>query len=183
MLSILVVGAGTMGTAHARSYQAMEKVKLAGIADENEERGEKAANRFKTMHYSSYKELLEQNIDAVIVASENVNHRKHVFAAAKAKKHVLCEKPLATTIEDGQDMNHVCTEYGVKLQIAFPVRFNTPILRFWGDSMDAELVKGFVRNIVEDREPTISGDDGLKAVEAALSAYQSSKSHEPVRIR
>lgn len=118
---------------HAFSYasalQSMEGVEIAGIADENEERGKKFAEQFNTPFYSDYKQLLRQDIDAVIVTSENAKHREHVVAAAKAGKHVLCEKPLATNAQDGQEMIDTCRENGVILQTAFPVRFHPSVIR------------------------------------------------------
>lgn len=125
------VGVISFAHGHANSFTRalcqLDDVELVGIADDNIERGEQAAKRFETVHYESYHDLLNQDIDAVIVTSENNNHHKHVTAAAKAKKHVLCEKPLAATTEDAQDMIRVCEENGVKLQVAFPVRFSTSI--------------------------------------------------------
>ena len=51
-----------------------------------------------------------------------------MIKSAKAKKHILCEKPIATEIEDAEEMIRVCEEEGVILQIAYPVRFS-PALR------------------------------------------------------
>jgi predicted dehydrogenase len=117
---------------HAYSYahavKQVEDVELAGIADTNEERGKKYAEHFGTAYYSDYTELFK-HIDAVIVTSENANHKEHVIAAAKAGKPVLCEKPISTNLKDAQEMIEVCRENGVLLQTAFPVRFNASIVR------------------------------------------------------
>ncbi len=64
----------------------------------------------------------------MIVCSENARHREMVVAAAAAGKHVLCEKPLATTREDALAMIAACREHGVKLQIAFPMRFSPAVI-------------------------------------------------------
>lgn len=116
---------------HANSYASvikdMESVTLAGIADDNEERGKKSSELFDTDYYQNYQDLLDSDIDAVIVTSENSLHHQHVIAAAKAGKHVLCEKPLATNLKDIEEMIRVCEQHGVLLGTAFPVRFNTPI--------------------------------------------------------
>ncbi|NRF95726.1 Gfo/Idh/MocA family oxidoreductase [Paenibacillus frigoriresistens] len=118
---------------HAYSYaQALKNidgVELAGIADDNEQRGRQYAEHFGTMYVGNYEDLLKLDIDAVIVTSENSHHREHVVAAAKAGKHVLCEKPLATTAQDGQEMIDACLENGVLLQTAFPVRFHPAVIR------------------------------------------------------
>lgn len=114
---------------YAQAVKRIEGVELSGIADENAERGQKYADEFGTAYYPSAEELLKQDIDAVIVTSENVGHKEHVIAAAGAGKHVLCEKPLSTNVSDAQEMIDVCRESGVLLQTAFPVRFNSTVVR------------------------------------------------------
>lgn len=71
----------------------------------------------------TYEELLAWGPDAVVVTSENARHRGLVEAAAAAGAHVLCEKPLATTWEDGIAMRDAVEAAGVVLMVAFPVRF------------------------------------------------------------
>lgn len=113
---------------HAGSYAAcvnqIPEAELAGIADDNRERGQDMAKRFGTSFFASYEELLRQDIHAVIVCSENVRHKELTVMAAEAGKHVMCEKPLAASIEDGRTMITECKKHGVKLQTAFPCRFS-----------------------------------------------------------
>lgn len=127
------VGIISFAHGHAHSYaDALTKiagVQLVGIADDDENRGTMAAKRYQTQYFSRYQELLEQDIDAVIITSENSKHREHVVAAAKAGKHILCEKPIASKVEDANEMIEVCKQNQVILQTAFPVRFNSAILR------------------------------------------------------
>ncbi len=54
--------------------------------------------------------------------------------------------------------------------------------RYWGDDMNAALIRDFVTNAAEATPPAVSGYDGLKALEVALAAYQSAKYHTPVKI-
>ncbi|PZE20507.1 Gfo/Idh/MocA family protein [Paenibacillus xerothermodurans] len=114
---------------YAKALQRMEGVELAGIADDNRERGEKYAAEFGTRFYADYKQLLDEDLDGVIVTSENARHKEHVVAAAAAGRHVLCEKPIATTVKDAKEMIDACRRNNVLLQIAFPVRFNTSVIR------------------------------------------------------
>jgi predicted dehydrogenase len=127
------VGILSFAHVHASSYASalmeIEGVDLVGIFDERKERGEKAAKQFQTIYYPKYVTLLEKGLDAVVVTSENVKHKEHVVAAARHGAAVLCEKPLAHTMEDAQEMIRVCEEEGVLLQTAFPVRFNQAIRR------------------------------------------------------
>ena len=74
-------------------------------------------------YVEDYRELLAGRPDGVIVCSENVEHRRLVELAADAGAHVLCEKPIATTMEDAHAMTAACAAAGVQLMIAHPVRF------------------------------------------------------------
>lgn len=116
---------------HAASYaacvQGLPDVTLVAIADDDLVRGRGYADRFGTDFFIDYHSLLARtDIDAVIVCSENARHREMVVAAAQAGKHVLCEKPLATTRADALAMIEACRANNVKLQIAFPMRFSPP---------------------------------------------------------
>lgn len=118
---------------HAYSYanclRQIDGVELTMIADESEERGRKMAQQFGTQFYKDYQALLAQDVDAVVICSENARHAEMVIAAAHAKKHILCEKPISTNVEDAKKMIAACEQNQVKLQIAFPVRFSTPVQR------------------------------------------------------
>ncbi len=116
---------------HAYSYaevlQQVAGVELAVVADEHEARGQEAAARFGARYVRDYQEALKTDLDAVIVCSENAKHAEMAIAAADAGKHVLCEKPIATSVEDAWRMVNGCEKNGVKLQTAFPIRYSTPV--------------------------------------------------------
>lgn len=118
---------------HAFSYASclnrLDEVRFVGVADEDASRAKKAARQFGVKAFPDYASLLEAELDAVIVTSENANHRRHAVAAAQAEKHVLCEKPLATTIADAEAIVEVCRRAGVKLMTAFPCRFHPAFAR------------------------------------------------------
>lgn len=108
---------------YANAIESLEDVQLVSIYDDNIKRGQEAAQKYKSSFYSNINDFLNSDIDAVIVTSENSAHMEHVLLSAKAKKDILCEKPIATNLEDAQTMIDVCKDEGVKLQIAYPVRF------------------------------------------------------------
>ncbi len=114
---------------HAEGYaaclEAIPGTELVVITDTDHERGRDAAERHGAAFEPDLDTVLARDdIDAVIICSENVHHKAQTIAAAEAGKHVLCEKPLATTVADAQAMIDACDAHGVKLQTAFPVRFN-----------------------------------------------------------
>lgn len=122
-----------MSFAHMHAYSYAEglknipNVELVGIYDDNVERGQEVAVNYNTIHYSDQADFLAQEMDAVIICSENNQHKEMVLNAAKAKKHILCEKPIATNLDDATEMIQVCEDNNVTLQIAYPVRFSSPI--------------------------------------------------------
>lgn len=124
---------GMMSFAHMHAYSYAESlmripgVEIAAIFDEDVERGNELAKTFNTVYVSDQTEFLQLDMNAVIICSENSRHKEMVINAAKAKKHILCEKPIATNIEDAQEMIRVCEENQVILQVAYPVRFSSPI--------------------------------------------------------
>jgi xylose dehydrogenase (NAD/NADP) len=75
--------------------------------------------------YGSYEALLDaEDIDAVYIPLPNSLHREWVIKAAKARKHILCEKPLALNAHECLEMEAAASEYGVKLMEAFMYRFH-----------------------------------------------------------
>jgi predicted dehydrogenase len=66
--------------------------------------------------------------EAIVIASTNVDHRRYAEAAATARVHVLCEKPLATTTADAKAMIDACRAAGVQLGTAFPVRGSPAVM-------------------------------------------------------
>ena len=323
---------GILNTAHGHAHayaanlRAIAGVELIGVADDDAARGLVFAERHGIRAYTSVDALLAEHLDGVLICSANQQHRALTELAAQHTRHILCEKPIATTIADAEAMIAACASAGAKLQIAFPVRFAPPVLRLrsllqsgalgqiyslkatnhgqmpggwfvdralagggavidhtvhvidllrwffdaevsevyaevgigllhdglgiddagllsfklsndaygtldtswsrpaafptwgdvtievvaergwarldafrqqlavysnranrtqwvgWGSDMDLGLMRDFVAMIAEGREPSITGRDGLKALEVALAAYQSAERGEPVRL-
>ncbi|SCK13433.1 Gfo/Idh/MocA family protein [Streptomyces sp. WMMB 322] len=128
------VGVLSFAHVHAAGYakllSGMDGVELltsdpdAGSAPAGEVRGSALAGQLGVPYAATYQEVFDWGPDAVIVASENSGHRPLVELAAKHGVDVLCEKPLATTVEDGEAMVAACREAGVRLGVAYPVRFS-----------------------------------------------------------
>src|SRR5919109_1735877 len=73
--------------------------------------------------------LKDSRVDGVFVSSPNALHAGHVVQAAEAGKHVLCEKPMATTIADAVRMLQACRGAGVTLGVAFNLRLHPAHVR------------------------------------------------------
>lgn len=123
-------------TSYAEAIGRIEGAKLTAIYDTDNTRGEEAATKYGVPFYAEMDAFLQSDIKVVLVCSENALHKQMVIAAAKAKKHILCEKPIATNLQDAKEMIAVCEEQGVHLSIAYPVRYSAPIQQL-KDSIDA----------------------------------------------
>ncbi|MDP9265895.1 MAG: Gfo/Idh/MocA family oxidoreductase [Chloroflexota bacterium] len=110
----------------AASVAALPGARLAGIHDEDAQRGRAAADENDVPWCAELSALFERS-DAVVIASTNARRRAYVEAAAAAGLHVLTEKPLATTLADGRAMVEACRTAGVELGTAFPVRSSAAV--------------------------------------------------------
>lgn len=126
--------------AYARLLTTMPDVEFVGIADEDQERGAAAARLFQCDYFTTPDELLAAaGLAAVVICAPNSQHRELAVAAARAGKHILCEKPLATTVADGQAMISACDDAGVQLMTAFPMRFSAPVIALRGMARDGAI--------------------------------------------
>jgi predicted dehydrogenase len=116
------------GEAYISNLRGMEGVELLGVADDDPMRGQTIAAQNKAQYFHTYEDLFEAKPDGVIICTENNRHRAFVEMAASRGIHVLCEKPIATTLEDARAIIEACEKAGVFLMTAFPMRFSAPLL-------------------------------------------------------
>jgi len=124
-----VVGAGTWGQNHARVYREHEGARLVWVCDANEATARKVAKEHGAEKFTSdYKDVVaDPSVHAVSVATPDFAHAEIVVAAAKAGKHIMCEKPLATTEAECLAMIEAANKAGVMLMTAFHNRFSPPV--------------------------------------------------------
>ncbi len=124
------IGIASFAHGHAYSYAHVlsnhPNAVLSGIWDDNLARGQAAAEHFGVTFFTDLATLLV-HCDGVIIAAENAHHHDLVLAAATAGVHVLCEKPLATSVSAAVAMNQACVAAGVTLATAFPVRYSPAV--------------------------------------------------------
>jgi predicted dehydrogenase len=125
-----VIGAGLFGENHALVYSRLPGVELVAVCDQNEARAREVAERYGARtYYTDYVQLLaEPDISAVSIATPDFAHSEIALAAAQAGKHILCEKPLATTVEEAQSIVDAAARAGVKLMVDFHNRVNPPFV-------------------------------------------------------
>ncbi|MFU8839759.1 MAG: Gfo/Idh/MocA family protein [Nitriliruptoraceae bacterium] len=121
MTRIGVIGAGFMGTTHAQAWAATDATLTAVLAGADTPPAV-LADRFGARAFDELAPFLDA-VDVVDVCAPTHLHAELTLAAARAGKHVICEKPLARTPEDGAAMVATCRDAGVQLLVAHVVRF------------------------------------------------------------
>ena len=123
-LGIAVIGCGMIGKFHLKALTGIPEFKVTGVWAENSKLAEDTAKDFNTKVYGNYQEVLDDpQVDVVNICLPSGLHSEYGCAAAKAKKHVLAEKPIDITVENAQRLIDSCRENGVFLSIIFQNRF------------------------------------------------------------
>ena len=120
-MRVAIVGAGSMGNAHAAGW-AQTDAKLVGVIATDQSSARTLAERYGATAYDSLDSVLPL-VDAVDICAPTNLHLEYTLKAAAAGKHVFCEKPIARTVEDGLKMIEACRSAGVRLFIGMVVRF------------------------------------------------------------
>lgn len=124
LLRIGIIGCGIIARNHAEAFNAHPHAQVVAVSDIDKTR----AAAFAAQHgienvFDDVAALLASGVDAVAVCTPHPTHEALVIQAARAGKHVLCEKPIATTIEAAEAMVAACEDAGVLLGVMFQRRF------------------------------------------------------------
>lgn len=124
-----IIGGGMIAEFHAQAILAMgEGVKLGAIYARNEEKAKRLGEQFNCKSFSNLDQFLaEKEIDIVTIATPSGAHLEPTIAAAKAKKHIICEKPLEVTSERISKMIAEAKAENVLLSGIFNRRFNPAV--------------------------------------------------------
>ena len=118
MYKIGIIGCGKIAQVrHIPEYMANEKTEIVAYYDLNYERAKDLASRYGGKAYSSVDELLKSDVDAVSVCTSNATHAQITIKALEEKKDVLCEKPMAITLEECIEMDRVAKKSNKILMI------------------------------------------------------------------
>jgi predicted dehydrogenase len=126
-----LVGAGLFGERHAQAYSRHPDVDFVAVCDLDAGRAQQVAQAYGARGWTTdYREVLaDPTVGAVSVATPDHLHRAIAVAAADAGKHLLVEKPLATTVADAEAIVAAAEHRGVKLMVDFHNRINPPMVQ------------------------------------------------------
>ena len=100
-VKVAVIGAGKMGTIHAKVYTQLPQCDLVGVVDIDAQKAQRLANRYNCPAYTDCEDILDK-VDAVTIATPTVTHLKLAKIFIKNKIAVLVEKPLAVNVKEGK---------------------------------------------------------------------------------
>jgi predicted dehydrogenase len=119
-----IIGCGRIHRNHAQAALALTDIELVGVADVDEKQLGKSTAEWGVPGYTDYRDLVAAGVDAVGVCLPHHLHTSVCIELAEAGVHVLCEKPLATSLEDCDAIIDACKRNEVQLGVVFQHRFN-----------------------------------------------------------
>lgn len=150
-VKVAVVGVGVMGSQHAGAYARSPIAEVEAVVDVREELAREAGRRFGAQAFADVREMLEKaDVQAVSICTSDERHVQPALACLGAGKHVLLEKPIATTIEDADKIISAAGEAGVKFMVGQIVRFDpryAHVKRRLDGGELGELVAAFARRL------------------------------------
>jgi predicted dehydrogenase len=144
-----ILGTGFMGRVHLEAVRRVESVEAAAIAGRNVEAARQLGAGFSISAIATdYREILrDPEIDAVHICTPNAQHFPMAKDAIEAGKHVLCEKPLATSVEEGEELVSLAAKKGVRNCVCHNLRYYPMVqqmrrMREAGDLGEILVVQG-----------------------------------------
>ena len=126
-LRVGVVGAGVMGSNHARVLSGLPGVALVGIVDPLPEHRARATAMVGCRAFESLDEMFDEGVDAITIAAPTHLHHEIALACITRNIHILVEKPVASTVQEGQDIVNAARSAGVTLMVGHVERFNPAV--------------------------------------------------------
>jgi len=174
-----IVGCGNIARAHADAISKIPGSKVVGVCDIVADRAESMRERLGCEAYHDLGDMLDRDdMGAVVVCTPHVDHADQCVTAAEAGKHVLCEKPIATTLKDADVMISSCRKASVTLMVGQTHRFYPENVRAWqmirsgeigdliwlSDSILSKPASGW-RNVKEKAGGGVFMDNGVHSVD------------------
>lgn len=188
-LGVALVGLGSYSS--GQLGPALKETKhcyLAGVVTSNQQKRDQWKSEYglkeeNIFSYDNFDQIADStDIDIVYVVLPNTKHAEYVIRAAKAGKHVICEKPLATSVDDCHRMIDACRDADVKLSVGYRLHydpFNKEMMRLGQDKVFGEVTKIIADDSMKLEKPEwrLNGDlsgggplmnNGIYCVQAAI---------------
>ena len=127
MTKVGVVGVGALGEHHARIYSELPDAELVAVVDIDQEKAQQIASRYQCQSYQRYEEIFD-SVEAISLAVPTCDHARIGVEFLKRDIHVLAEKPIASNLEEADQLIQAHTKSGALLQVGHSERFNPALL-------------------------------------------------------
>lgn len=143
-----VVGVGIYGRHHINAYLNNPEVELIAVCDSDPERCDSVANELDLPGYASLRALLDkEDVDVISIATSDPYHKEPALQAIAKGKHVLIEKPLATSVADCRDIIDAAERHGVTIGVDFHKRWDPATIRVRMATQEASagnIIRGYI---------------------------------------
>ncbi|MEZ4848262.1 MAG: Gfo/Idh/MocA family oxidoreductase [Bacteroidia bacterium] len=176
-----IVGMGSIASFHIKSLEELPNCEVVALCSSNAERAKEAGQHYHLPAFTDTAKMIsEVDLDAIVICSASGYHLEPTLTAAKAGKHVICEKPLEVTVERADEMIQTCRDAGVKLGCIFQSRFKPDFMRIQKVVAEGKLgklllgnayVKWFRSQEYYDSRPwrgTYTGDGGAALINQSI---------------
>jgi predicted dehydrogenase len=126
-LRVGVIGVGVMGSNHARVLAELPGVEFVGVADSDRAQAHSVAQALGCAEFPDFASLIDEGVEAVTIAAPTHVHQEIALACIARGLHVLVEKPIASTIEEGRAIVAAARRAGVTLMVGHVERFNPAV--------------------------------------------------------
>jgi len=157
-----IIGAGMMGMEHMTTTSFVGRAIINGIYDPNPRSIEEAKKNYSSTHpgrelivYNSLEEVCnDPEVDGLIISTPNYTHIDIIKVAARSGKHILLEKPMATTIEDAYEITQIAKNYNAVFQIGLQYRYKAIYVETIYEALERRTIGNIkMINILEHRGP------------------------------
>ncbi|HEY5545259.1 MAG TPA: Gfo/Idh/MocA family oxidoreductase [Gemmatimonadaceae bacterium] len=125
---VALIGCGRISGTHFDAIRNLDGVELAAVCDVVEQRAREAGEQNDVPWFTSYPKMLaDAPCDAVAICTPSGLHPQHGILAARAGRHVICEKPMAISLKSADELVHTCDETGVHLFVVKQNRLNPAV--------------------------------------------------------
>jgi predicted dehydrogenase len=156
-----VIGVGSMGKNHVRSYAALKHVcELVGIYDIDQDKSKEMAKSYGVKSFSSISELLKE-VDAVNIATPTTTHYDIALKAIEAGKHLLIEKPITNKVDEANEILKRAKENKIIVQVGHIERFN-PAIKALPDMLKEEEIVAIDVQRMGPYDPRIDDTDVIQ---------------------
>jgi UDP-N-acetylglucosamine 3-dehydrogenase len=134
MINIGLIGAGYIGGVHSEAIKKINNAKITAVTDIIEERGRKLANSLNARYFKNTEDMLAgDDINAVFICTPDYTHVDIFKKAANAKKDIFCEKPLALSVKEVDQMMESIKKNKIRVMVGH-------VLRFWPEYVKAKEI-------------------------------------------